>query len=102
MVGYKLLRQRKDGTLGSLFINRKAVIPVGEWMDAEERPTKGYAVRPGWHCLVVPYAPHLSLKGRVWAMVNVEDYEIIERPVWQGGTWLLAKRMKVIECKPKL
>jgi hypothetical protein len=65
MKAYKLMKHRKDGTLGSLFIHRKAVIPVGVWLDAEDHPTKGYAHRVGWHCTFKPYAPHLGTKGRV-------------------------------------
>lgn len=34
MITYKLFRQRKDGTLGSLFINRKARLPEGVWLQA--------------------------------------------------------------------
>ena len=66
MNGYKLLRLRKNGTLGSLFINRRAVLPLGIWLPAEEHPTKGYKFRPFWHCLPVPKAPHLTEKGRAW------------------------------------
>jgi len=47
MIAYKLFRQRKDGTLGSLFINKRNIIPVNKWLNAESFPTKGYAVRPG-------------------------------------------------------
>ena len=94
-LGYKLLRLRKDGTLGPLFINRKQVIPINLWLAAECWPTKGYAVRPGWHVLKAPVAPHLSQKGRVWAKVDIEDFEEFERPVSQGGLWYLAKWMRV-------
>jgi len=41
MIAYKLMRLRKDGTLGSLFINKKKVYPIGEWLEAEFIPTKG-------------------------------------------------------------
>ena len=46
MKAYKLMRMRKDGTLGSLFIN-KSCIPLGKWLEARS-PDKGYAHRPGW------------------------------------------------------
>tara|TARA_Y100000310_G_scaffold186813_1_gene186937 strand:- start:430 stop:642 length:213 start_codon:yes stop_codon:yes gene_type:complete len=42
MFGYKLFRVRKDGTLGSLFINKKERLPIGKWIKAESYPTKGY------------------------------------------------------------
>lgn len=48
MKAYKLVRKLKDGSLSPLFINKKSRIPVGVWLDAEEHPTKGFAVRKGW------------------------------------------------------
>jgi hypothetical protein len=62
MIAYKLIRKLKDGSLSPLFINKKSRIPVGEWMVAEEYPTKGFSVRKGWHCTLVPADPHLSTK----------------------------------------
>ena len=56
---YKLLRI-KDGKLYPLFINRKVETQIGVWMDAECYPTKGFAVRRGWHCCYQPLAPHLK------------------------------------------
>lgn len=95
-VAYKLFRRRKDGTLGPLFINASQRIPVGEWLTAEDHPTKGFAHRPGWHCCLTPEAPHLKMtKDRVWAQVTVEDFEFHQRPESQGGRWLLAKRLRV-------
>jgi len=91
MKAYKLMRLRKNGTLGSLFINKRDVIPIDVWLEAEDHPTKGYAHRPGWHCTFKPVAPHLSLKNRVWVEVEVEDFEVFERPISQGGKWILAK-----------
>jgi hypothetical protein len=96
MIAYKLLRVRKDGTVGPLFINRKLVIPVGEWLAAESHPTKGFQVRPGWHVMAQPIAPHLSEKGRKWFVVEIEDYTPYTRPAAQGGLWYLANRMKLV------
>jgi hypothetical protein len=96
-IAWKLFRLRKDGSLGPLFINRKQRVPIGEWLDAEEHPTKGFAFRPGWHCCSERNAPHLSKNGRVWVKVEIEDYQEIQRPERQGGVWFLANRMKVIE-----
>ena len=96
MLAYKLLRKRKDGSLGSLFINRKAHVPIGTWMPSEEHPTKGYAYRPGWHVMPRPNAPHLTENGRVWVEVEIEDFSEFNRPESQGGTWYLANWMKVI------
>lgn len=96
MIAYKLFRQRRDGSLGPLFINARLRITPGEWMAAECHPTKGFAVRPGWHCSHRPYAPHLSPKGRVWCEVEVEGAEEFERPWNQGGLWYIAKAMRVL------
>lgn len=97
MIGYKLMRKRKDGTLGPLFINRRQKIKVGEWLEAEAHHTKGFAFRPGWHILDVPVAPHLkqTIDNRVWVQVEYEDFETFYRPENQGGKWFLANRMKV-------
>lgn len=102
VTAYKLLRHRKNGTLGPLFINASQVIPLGEWLEAEDHPTKGYAHRPGWHCTLKPEAPHLVLKPkngtpRVWCRVEIRDFEKFNRPQSQGGTWVLAKHMRVME-----
>ena len=100
MIGYKLFRKRKDGTLGSLFINRKARLPVDQWMQAESHRTKGYAFRPHWHVLERPEAPHLTLKGRVWCRVEMsvaEGIKTIIRRASQGGVWYLAQRIRIIE-----
>jgi hypothetical protein len=95
-MAYKLFRVRKDGTIGSLFINRSARHPVNEWLMAECHPTNGYAVRPYWHCTSAPEAPHLSTKGRKWYVVEIENYEVLQRPMNQGGLWYLAGRIKII------
>jgi hypothetical protein len=97
MIAYKLMRKRKNGTLGSLFINKKVVIPLNVKLEAENHPTKGYQERFGWHCTFKPVAPHLSTKGRVWVKCEVEDYEVYNRPESQGGQWVLAKYMKVLQ-----
>lgn len=96
MIAYKLLRVRADGTLGPLFINRRQVIPTGEWLAAENNTTPGYKSRPGWHALPQPVAPHLSIKGRAWYVVVLRDVTTYDRPKSQGGTWYTAKKMMVI------
>ena len=65
-------------------------------MEAECYPTKGFKVRPFWHCTSNPVAPHLSEKGRVWIKIEIEDFEEFQRPDNQGGLWYLAKRIKLI------
>lgn len=102
MKAYKLVRIKKDGKLYPLFINKKVSTPIGVWLDAECYPTKGFAVRKGWHCTMMPKAPHLAMKlasgeQRVWCEVEIEDYDFFERPIKQGGTWALAQKMKIIK-----
>jgi hypothetical protein len=94
--GFKLFRVRKDGTIGSLFINKKEVYDVGKWMEAKSYPTKGYTLRPFWHICSTPEAPHLSVKGRAWYRVEFSDFEVMKRPKNQGGIWYLAKHIKII------
>lgn len=102
---WKLFKLRKNGSLGPLFINAKAVIPVGEWMQAEAHATKGFAYRPGWHACFRPVAPHLSENPkagprRVWAKCEAEDFRSYDRPESQGGAWVLANRLRVLEVFP--
>lgn len=96
MKAYKLFRQLKSGEIAPLFINKKLRLTSGVWYNAESHPTPGFKVRPGFHVTLKPHAPHLTENGRVWKQVEVEDYIKIERPISQGGTWLLAQKMKVL------
>lgn len=98
--GYKLFR-RHNGELHPLFINRKQIIPVGVWMVAESHPTKGFAVRPGWHATLSPVAPHLKMRlasgeQREWVRVLLRGVTYYARPESQGGQWVLAEELKVI------
>lgn len=90
-----------DGTLSPLFISKSMTVPIGKWMWAKENPTPGFAVRKGWHACVAPEAPHLAKEpkheNRVWCKVELFDYRYFQRPTSQGGRWLLANRMKVLE-----
>ncbi len=98
MIGDKLFRKRKDGTLGPLFINRKQRLSPGIYYEFEKHYTKGYAYRPGWHICSEMNAPHLRQGGdRVWAKVNFIPMAVIERPKSQGGTWYLGSAMKILE-----
>ncbi len=97
LVGYKLFRLRKDGSLGPLFINKTLRLEVGGTYEAEAHRTKGYAFRPGWHLCKTMSAPHLSKTGRVWAKVMAYDTTEYPRPESQGGAWLLANRITILE-----
>lgn len=97
MYAFKLLRVRADGTLGSLFINRKAVLRRDTWMTARpQRAPKGFAKRFGWHACIQPHAPHLSKRGRAWYLVELRGVTRQKRPAAQGDVWLTAKRMRIV------
>lgn len=97
MIAYKLFRELKDGSISPLFINKKARLPIGQQLLAEEHPTKGFAIRKGWHCTSQPIAPHLSTKNRSWFVVDIENYTEIARPLSQGGLWYIANKMTIIK-----
>jgi len=95
MKAYKLFRVLKSGEITSLFINKKERLKLNEWLVAESFPTKGFKLRPYWHCTSKPEAPHLSNKGRVWMEVEMDGYEEFKRPAVQGGIWYLADKIKI-------
>jgi hypothetical protein len=97
MLAYKLFRKRKNGTLGPLFINRPQIIIPNMWLPAKAYKTKGYSYRPGWHCCYKPNAPHLKMEGRVWCLVEIEDWVEIYRPESQGGLWYLSQWIKLLK-----
>ena len=94
-IGYKLFRVRRDNTLGTLFINRRQRLEVGETYQAEDHPTPGYAHRPGWHICSEKSAPHLSTKGRKWFLVEFSGYRNHPRPECQGGLCFTADRLTI-------
>ena len=62
--GYKLFEMDKEGNLYPLFIDKKKVYPIGEWIKAENvLHHPGFASRPGLHLGVLPAAPHLMAYG---------------------------------------
>tara|TARA_R110000803_G_scaffold10606_7_gene32228 strand:+ start:380 stop:679 length:300 start_codon:yes stop_codon:yes gene_type:complete len=97
MKAYKLVRKMKDGSLSPLFINQKSRMQKGVWMQSELHIKKGFAVRQGWHCVLNPIAPHLSKKNRVWVEVEVDQYQLYNKPKHQGGVWLLAQKIKIVK-----
>jgi hypothetical protein len=98
MIAYKLVKIRKDGSIGPLFINVKQRIPFGEWLEAEDHLNPKFAHRPGWHCCFKMVAPHLKMMdNRVWVKCEVEDYTTYPRPESQGGSWILANKIKFLE-----
>jgi len=97
MICYKLFRLDKNGNLRSLFINKSKVYHLNTWYIAESYPTKGYSQRPYFHCIEKPVAPHLSMKNRVWCKVEVKEEFYMKRPSSQGGMWILANQIKILE-----
>lgn len=101
MQAFKLLRLRKDGTLGSLFVGRKYAIPVNCWLTAiKDLPHPGLAHRPGFHCCSTKSAPHIKMtlkngEKRVWCSVTIKNYTVHERPECQGGIWYVADQMRI-------
>lgn len=81
MFAYRLMRLRKDGTLGPLFVGRTQVVRTGDYLRARrDLPHNGLAYRPGFHCCARPSAPHIKRvlkngKRRVWCLVSVYDYD---------------------------
>lgn len=100
--GFKLFRLRADGSLGPLFINATLRVPEGRWLAAEAHRTPGFAYRPGWHATTKPHAPHLSKAGRVWCEVELQGVQRYSLPESQGGSWLLARKLKVVARRPDL
>lgn len=97
MIAYKLFRELKDGSISSLFINKKERYQLNTWLEAKTYPTKGFAVRPYWHCTGNPVAPHLSMKGRAWYEIEMKNYTEYRRPNNQGGMWYLANEIKILK-----
>lgn len=64
-------------------------------MEVFAYPTEGFQVRPGWHCMSKKSAPHLSKKNRIWAEIEIKDFEVLNRPKNQGGKWYLAKWIRI-------
>lgn len=96
MKAYKLCRQLKSGDITSLFINKSEVLKRNIWLEAKCYPTKGFKIRPFWHCTAKPKAPHLTMKNRVWVEVEIKNFEEFMRPVFQGSKWFLAKTIKIL------
>jgi len=97
MLAFKLCQKKKNGQITPLFINKSKNLLFNEWMEAECHPTKGFKIRPFWHCSAKPIAPHLSKKNRVWIIVEMEDFKEFKRPDSQGGLWYLAKKIKILK-----
>ena len=94
MKAYKMVRIRKDATLGPMFVGCEEVFPVGSWITAhtnyKRKLDKVYSklgwlkFRPGFHFAELPYAPHIGIKDKdgvikwmhddtVWVECEVSD-----------------------------
>lgn len=101
--GYKLVRVEDDG-IYPLFITKSEAIPTGVWLKAGCFPTKGFAVREGWHATLAPVAPHLKMRlasgeERGWVRVLLRGVTYYSRPESQGGTWVTAQEMMVLDSE---
>lgn len=92
---YKLFEMDTNGNLYPLFIDKKTAYPIGQWIHAENHPTKGFAKRPGLHVGEICSAPWLmSADGtyksqrskywrRVWCEVecntNIDYTDVVEK-----------------------
>lgn len=85
--GFKLFEQDPKGNLYALFIDKKTVMPVGEWLKAENHPTKGFGPRPGYHIGEgIPSAPWLmsfdstykSQRSKYWRRVWAEVWYVAD------------------------
>ena len=78
--GFKLFEMDTENNLYPLFIDKKTVYPIGEWIYAENHPTNGYAKRPGLHVGEICSAPWLmsadgtykSQRSKYWKRVWCE------------------------------
>ncbi len=96
MIAYKLMRKMKDG-YAPLFCGKKTRYITGVPYQAELNETKGFKVRKGFHCTSLPYAPHLTERDRVWVKMKVDDLTYYNRPKAQGGVWVLAQNVTILE-----
>ena len=77
---YKLFEMDAMGNLYPLFIDKKTVYPIREWIQAENHPTKGFAKRPGLHAgeicsavwLMSADGTYKSQRGKQWKRVWCE------------------------------
>jgi hypothetical protein len=95
-LAFKLVRQRKNGTFGPLFIDKKLIFSFNVWLRAKSKFTKGFKLRPGWHVVANPHAPHLSKKGRVWLLVEIRQFQSHRRSSYQGDLWYIAQEMRIL------
>ena len=107
---WKLFRQYEDGSISSLYSNKKLKYEEGEWYEAEEHPDKagGRKFRPMFHATASNRLPHLekskkepivprgTQKGRVYLQVELDGAGIRRVSEAQGGDWYIGKRMKVL------
>ena len=97
MKAYKLFEVKKDGSLGSLFIDKRSRYELGIEYKAGDYTKKGFAHRPGFHACSEPSAPHIKERdNRVWYVVELGDVEVFKRPKCQGGIWYLSDTMTLI------
>lgn len=75
---FKVFKRRKDGTLGSLFVDCRRRIAVGKWIEAKDafRPT-WLSFLPGWHS----HADFSKAKALLKAADNRVMYEVLVKDI---------------------
>ncbi len=103
MKAYKIFKKTKSG------VYRPAQVPIrslsvkgyqkGIWYEAEDAQPTNLKNRVGFHATTKPTVPHIKIipDQVVWLEVEIEDFETIQRPESQGGTWYLARYLKIIK-----
>lgn len=97
-IAYKLFEVDPKGRLFPLFIGKTKETKMGEWLPAENLPTKGFSHRSGWHIGKIPSAPWLmNAEGkyvsqrnkkwsRKWFIVAFNDkHDYTEKALKQPG-----------------
>lgn len=102
MRAYKIFRIRKDGSIGTLFIDKRARLEIGQWYRAKDLPTKGFAHRPGWHSCSSLSAPILEntrtarRENRWWFEVEIKEATPNPRPLKQGGMCYISPWIRIV------
>lgn len=81
--GYKLFEQDPEGNLYALFIDKKTVMPMNEWLKAENHPTKGFGKHPGYHLGEgIPSAPWLMSFDGIYKSQRSKYWKRVWAEVW--------------------
>lgn len=91
MIAKKLFTLRKDGTLSSLFYDKKRKLTVGVMYSARNCAPPGRIPRPGFRAVKRKNTFHFVTNGRVWCEVWLEN--VTEDTNYRSSTCFIAQRM---------